>query len=159
MRVDRKQLLTTLQETFTASLDEVSGSIGIHPEPLAAIIESTGSGEMYAAMIGIKNPDLRVTVSVVVDEQVVSGAYFQGYADHKGKMLDDEIGLFSDFAGDLTRDAFAKADLADVDIPPCQVFGGENFCNVPSNKSAVIAFSLGYVLEEGRMFVNVSVHA
>lgn len=159
MRVDRKQLLATLKDTYTASLGELSDAVGVHPEPLEALIESTGSGEMYAAMIGIKNPDLRVTISVIVDENVVSGAYFQGYADHKGELLDDEIGLFSEFADELTKMSFAKAELSEVSIPPCQIFGGENFCNVPSNKSAVIAFSLGYILGEGRMFINVSVFA
>lgn len=159
MKIDRKQFISTLRNTYQEALEELSVGVGILPELEVDVEETTGKGDMYAAMIGIRNPGLRLTVSIFVDVPVLDGKFFQGYADKQGELLDDEISLFSEFADALTKDAVEKAGIENVSIPPSQIMCGENFRNIPSNKSAVQSFSLQFSLAEGRMFINASIHA
>lgn len=160
MREEHRQLLDKLGEKYREALEDISVPLGVVPEPIFGDApEATGSGEMYAAMIAIKMPKLRLTIQVLIDEPAVRGTYFQAYADSKGVLLDDEIGLFCEFVNALSNEALARSGVTDVILPPCDVFAGENFRNVPSNKNAVIGASLPFTMQEGRLFINVAVHA
>lgn len=159
MRDERKHLFFALEDTFREALDDLSLGIGFRPEPIYGNFETTGPGESYAATFGIRGADVRITVSIIAGVPVVSGKYFQGYADLKGELLDDEAGLFADFADQLTKSALEKAGIDDIPVPPCQLMGGENFRNTSPSKSSVISFSLPFELAEGMLFINVSVFA
>lgn len=159
MREEKKQLFLTLEESFRESLDDMSVSVGIRPEPIYGDIEYTGPGEVYIAIFGIRTSEVRLNISVIAAVPVVSGVYFQGYADVRGELLDDEVGLFSEFADALAKEAMNRSGLDDIQLPPCQIMGGENLSNKPSNKASVISFSLPYELPEGKMFINVAVSA
>lgn len=159
MKVDRKQLLSSLKITYVEALNELSSRIGIMPDMLDTGSETSAEGEMVAALIGIRTGGLRMTISVLADMPVVEGAYISSYADLKGEMLDDEVWMFGKLGVELTKDALAKAGVSDIEVPPPNMIAVENFNNVKSNKSAVSSFTLPFEFDNGLMIINVALHA
>ena len=159
MKLDRNQLLASLKESYREEFDEISRRLGVAPKPIDSLIESTGSGEMLAAMIGITGAGVRVTASVVVDKPVAMGTYAAAYAALRGKTQEDEVTLFGEFSDALTENALAKAGITELSVTPAQIMEGQNFRNVPSKKSAVDSFSMPFELPEGMLYINMSVHA
>lgn len=159
MRLDRKQLISSLKITYIEAINELSSHIGVMPDMLDPDGETSTNGEMVAAMIGIRTSELRMTISVLADMSVIEGSYVSAYADFKGEMLDDEVWMFGKFGVEITKDALNKAGVAGIEIPPPQMISVENFNNVKSNKSAVSSFTLPFELDDGLMIVNVALHA
>ncbi|MDL2263711.1 hypothetical protein LJC31_03560 [Synergistaceae bacterium OttesenSCG-928-I11] len=159
MKLDKNQLLASLKESYRDVFDETSRRVGITPKPIDRLIESTGGGEMVAAMIGITGAGVRVTTSIIADKPVVTGAYATAYAALLEKTQDDETALFGEFADTLTEAALTKTGVAALSVTPAQVMEGQNFKNMPSNKSAVTSFSMPFELPEGMLYINMSIHA
>lgn len=159
MRPEKKQLLEILMNAFDETFTEISARVGESPTLGVGAGETTGSGEMYAAMFRIAEPTLKMTASVIVDVPVLTDTYFKRYAEQRGAEHDDEIELFCEFVDELLATALAKAGLIVVHLPPCQVIGGENFRTVQSNKSAIISRSHCYEISGGRLFINMAIHA
>ena len=158
MRPDKNQLLASLKEAYRDVLGEISHRIGVTPKHIDRLIPTTGDGEMVAAMIGIRGSRIQVTTSVIADKAVVGGIYAEAYAALLGKTLDDETALFGEFADRLTEAALTKAGVTELSATPAQIMEGQNFKNVPSNKSAISSFSMPFELPEGMLYINLALH-
>jgi chemotaxis protein CheX len=151
-----------LVNSYVGALISVSDDVGItavfvKPE-MASGIKAPKS--KVAAFIGIVGGSPRCTVSLMAD-MVSFEAYVAAFTGGMVK-ADPNDSMSMSILGELTNmisgRALIHANISGLDITPPQLFSGDNMKLSPTIKSNVKSFTLPFKVDEGKIYLALSVY-
>jgi chemotaxis protein CheX len=163
MATDAGSFLATLVNSYTGALINVSDTVGIKAEFLKSEVSAgiNVPGSRVAALISIVGKDLHSTASLMVDLP----AFVTYVSAFTGGMVkaDTEDPMSMSVLGELTNmisgQALIKANISGLDITPPQMLSGENIKAIPSRKPESKSFTLPFKVNDGKVFLILSVHS
>jgi chemotaxis protein CheX len=160
--LDKTMLPAVLVNSFVGALISVSNGVNIAADfvknEMATGVKAPGS--RAAAFIGIVGGPSHCTVALMADM-----AAFEAYvAAFTGGMVkaDPNDSMSMSVLGEMTNmvsgRALIFADMPGLDIPPPQLYSGENIKLSPTIKAKVKSFTLPFDIAKGRIYLVVSVY-
>jgi chemotaxis protein CheX len=162
MATDASALLSTLVNSYTGSLINVSNTVGISAEFLKSEITPgiNAPGSRVAALIGIVGGSMHSTASLMADIKAFE-AYVAAFTGGMIKADTDDpmaMSVLGEFTNMISGQALIKANIPGLDITPPQMLSGENIKAIPPHKSGVKSFTLPFRVNGGKVFLILSVH-
>jgi chemotaxis protein CheX len=162
MATDASALLSTLVNSYTGSLINVSNTVGIAAEFLKSDIAPgiNAPGSRVAALIGIVGGSMHSTASLMTDMPAFE-AYVAAFTGGMIKADTDDpmaMSVLGEFTNMVSGQALIKANIPGLDITPPQMLSGENVKAIPPHRGDVKSFTLPFKVGGGKVFLILSVH-
>lgn len=157
------QNVSKLVNSFGASVLSVGQSVGLSVILDKGAISSgvNAPGSRAAALIGFVGGGLQGTVALMIDANAFDGFVTAMSGGLLKADLDDPVAL--SVLGELTNmvsgQAIMKLDVQGLDITPPQIITGENIKSVPSKSEGVRNFTLPFHVNDGRLFLVLTIHS
>ncbi|MDR1915344.1 MAG: chemotaxis protein CheX [Synergistaceae bacterium] len=162
MSSNTANLLSTLVNSYTGALISVSQTVGLDAEFLKTEITPgvNAPGSRVAALIGIVGGSVHSTASLMADEKAFE-AYVSAFTGGMIKADTDDpmsMSVLGELTNMISGQALIKANIPGLDITPPQMLSGDNIKAIPAKKSDVKSFTLPFRVNDGKLFLILSVH-
>jgi chemotaxis protein CheX len=117
-------------------------------------------GSRVAALIGIMGGSIHSTAALMADMQSFE-AYVTAFTGGMIKADTDDpmaMSVLGEFTNMISGKALSTANIPGLDITPPQMVSGENIKAIPPNKHNVKSFTLPFKVNDGKVFLILSVH-
>ena len=157
------QNISKLVNSFGAAVLSVGQSVGLSVVlDKGAIVPGVNApGSCAAALIGFVGGGMQGTVALMIDEPSFGAFVTAMSGGLLTPVIDDPVAL--SVIGELTNmvcgQAIIKLDVQGLDITPPQIITGENIKSVPSRSEGVRNFTLPFHVNQGRLFLVLTINS